>query len=242
MKSIEIKSFADYAKYISKECDEDYLLFRGQPQRRPLLPKIARVKIDHNDQILKIEKKMLEDFKLQAPPLLEIIPATDWDWLALAQHHGMATRLLDWTINPFAALWFTVESSSEKQANDFGIIWIFKTRKNDYINPVEHHNPFKIDRTRIFRPRHITRRIVSQSGWFTVHKYMSTKGNFLPLERNKTYNKNLRCILIAPSNFAQIRRELDRCGFNAAALFCDMDGLCRHIQWQNTFLEDEIES
>jgi type I restriction enzyme M protein len=47
---------------------------------------------------------MLEKFKREAIPYLTIKPNDDWDWLALAQHHGLPTRLLDWTQNPLVAV------------------------------------------------------------------------------------------------------------------------------------------
>ncbi|MBI5035294.1 MAG: FRG domain-containing protein [Chloroflexi bacterium] len=105
----QIASFSDYAKFISDECDEDNLLFRGQQRDWKLLPKVGRLCPYENNDLDKIECLMLDSFKKQAIPFLNRLPENDWDWLALAQHHGMATRLLDWTLNPFAAIWFVIE-------------------------------------------------------------------------------------------------------------------------------------
>jgi len=236
MKAITIRSFAQYAKFISEECDQDNLLFRGQRRDWPLLPKLARLRLHQGVSFAEAEKAMLADFKRQAIPFLQILPDDDWNWLALAQHHGMATRLLDWTLNPFAALWFAVEKPPLGQ--DAGVVWIFEPRPSDFVKDLS-VRPFAIRTTRVFRPTHITQRIIVQSGWFTAHRYLRRQDKFVSFETSATHRQRLRKLLIPASAFSPIRRELDRCGFNAAALFADLDGLAQHIEWQNSLLEDE---
>ena len=54
-------------------------------------------------------ERMLDDFKRRALPFVDMIPRNDFEWLFLMQHHGVPTRLLDWTTNALVALFFAVD-------------------------------------------------------------------------------------------------------------------------------------
>lgn len=238
-KEVPIGSFSEFVKFVEKHDAQERILFRGQPKDKPLTPKIAR--IVPKESISITEKETLKEFKRRSIPFLQYQPKTEWDWLALAQHHGLATRLLDWTLNPLAALWFAVNkppNPNKKGVVKNGVVWMFQPEEKDVVIPSIDTYPFKGHRTKVFQPNHITQRIIAQNGWFTVHKLIADKG-FIPLERNRSYKPFLTKLKIEPALFKDMRYFLDRFGVTAASLFPDLDGICSHVQWMHSLLEDE---
>lgn len=237
--SCTIKSFSDYAKYIQDSCTTDLVLFRGQGQDWPLAPKVARINPRETGEPLpKVELQMLDELKRRSIPYLTRSPASDWDWLALAQHHGMPTRLLDWTTNPLAALWFAIQQPALDKLSP-GVVYIFCPSTDDVLRPEEttSESPLEGRRTRVYQPNMITQRIISQSGWFTVHKFVD--GRFVALNKNKSYSNKLTKLVIPPDRFSDLRYNLDRVGVNKASMFPDLDGICGYIEWFTTRASDE---
>jgi hypothetical protein len=218
----------------------DYALFRGQSEDLPLVPKIGRIQLKHNDDYTLSENEMLNDFKRLSRPYLTRIPTNNWEWLALAQHHGMATRLLDWTTNPLAALWFAVSKPARK---DHGVVWLLNVPE-EYVlkaNETEVRDPFTEEVTVIFQPHITSNRISAQNGWFTVHRYSSKAKAIVKFEWNRKYKNYLQKYVIPAAKFPYIRADLDRLGVNRLSLFPDIDGAACHAEWINSRMNDEKE-
>ncbi|PIG91697.1 FRG domain-containing protein [Gloeocapsopsis sp. IPPAS B-1203] len=235
MQEIIVNSVPEFVECLGDVNRGKRALYRGQRRDLHLLPKIAR--LSTTLPVLEAEQAMLNNFKLLSVPYLKEKPANDWEWLAIMQHHGLATRLLDWSVIPLAALWFTV--CKPPAENQHGVIWLFQPNSEDYISTFKHEVPFQINKISLLQPRLITERIKAQWGWFTAHYFDVDTEKFAALDTEAAYISRLTKLIIPPEKFALFRFQLDRLGVNSAELFPDLEGLCAHLEWLYTNLADE---
>ena len=201
-------------------------LFRGQPCEGDLLPTIARENPakDTTEQ----EKDTLEQLRLMGATLLNGNEDDDWDLLVRAQHFGMRTRLLDWTSNPLAALWFACNDNAD------GDVYVYAlAAKTLYRRNVRNNSPFEQRQTVVFQPKLNNPRILAQHGWFTVHRYSLDEKCYVALEKSKNISEHLYKFCVPESSRNSLLYSLDRYGINSKSLFPDLEGLCKYLNWKN---------
>jgi len=217
-REITISSFEEFHHAIMSY-GKKIISYRGvRDESYQLVPKIGRLKFINKSAVEKEEKIILNRFISHALPFISIPCKTIWDWLALAQHHGLPTRLLDWSLNPLVAAYFAVE----KEHKGNSVIYACKLGQSldIEVNP----DPFQVTKVARFSPSHITQRITMQGGVFTIHPNPT-----VPFEPDTM----VKYIIINA-----FRRELKfilyRYGITRASMFPGLDGLSSHIQWLRT--------
>ena len=216
MQEYVIETFTRFHEIIDRY-DARTVIYRGMKSvEYPLIPKIGRLTPpDSAGSREQNEQEILRLFKERAIQYLDFTPASDWDWLALGQQYGLPTRLLDWTANPLVACYFAVDQDQQVDSV------IYAYRNESYIDVEKHPDPFRYREAGRFIPRHLTSRITTQGGLFTVHP-----NPYEPFE-----SQEMDKIVLPRGVRSGFKRTLNKYGVNKFALFPGLDGLAAHIDW-----------
>jgi len=199
---------------------------------------------DEEENRRQLERFMLGDFRTAGAMFLNT--SSEVEIYFIAQHHKMPTRLLDWTTNPLAGLFFAVENEKEHDKED-GEVFIMQAKKllpvppegargSDYLwdvagmrhtyvtgaigdsfwLPSKYRAPLIIP----VRPDHQPGRIGQQSSCFTLHMHNSKSAT----------NPTLVKIKIPKDRKRDMLNELHRMNINQFTIYNDLDHLSMDIK------------
>lgn len=190
-------------------------MFRGQAASEwSVIPKAGRSPYAERNDL-----DYLASWKRRASEYIDLKPDNEWEWMAIAQHHGLPTRLLDWTYNPLVAAFFASLTEPDRDAAIYCLLpnWSIVPEK---AKPGNHKN---ISR---YKPNMVASRIGRQSGLFTAHPDPE-------IELSEGLHKEdvLEIHTIKSTYKRQMLFELNHYGINKLTLMGDLDGLSAHVCW-----------
>lgn len=224
MKEVVVNSFFGY---LEKVHEFKHGFYRGVADARyTLVPKLGRVDIAKLSQAglaqtaSQLESTVIDTFKRGAIPYLPSIPRSDWEWLAIMQHHGAPTRLLDWSYSPLVALHFAVDDVWRSDHATSGVAAaVYHFDCGTVCDIREHPDPLQLIDVKVFGPPEVSPRIAAQQGVFTIH----------PLPWADYDDARITKFILPHTIKQECSDRLRRLGIHHAKLFPGLDTLCDHI-------------
>ena len=195
-----------------------------------------------------LERNLLRNFRKYAMP--EAVPMdSPWNWLALGQHHGLPTRLLDWTYSPYVALHF---ATSKRECFDRdGAVWMVDYMRAHELAPKKLRECLEAEGTNLFttemlesvapelddleeldedfvvfvEPPSFDERIVNQYALFSL-----TSGPDRSFDAWLREHEELARRIVIPAELKwEVRDKLDQANVTERVLFPGLDGLTRWL-------------
>ena len=218
----KIQTVSELVEIADKLPSDDYVggwFYRGQGDANwELEPKAHRY--PHNsDKTFDFKFKM---WLKQAHKYPELEYDNELEAMAIAQHHGFATKLLDWSSNILTAAFFACSSQLDKD----GKIFAYFPTQYAYLQKgvlVPGGDPTRVIG---YQPKGIAARLKAQSGYFTYHKESEFRIKNEYFEPGKHYT--LHEWLVPAEAKVHLILLLDRLSVNYKTLFPDLDGLSKH--------------
>jgi hypothetical protein len=236
METFQITSFCELVEHITQNFTCGHFVYRGvrDADNHKLVPSVGRLARFTNlslDEVVQDEIENLRAFKLRSRATLSNMPENDWEWLALAQHHQLPTRLLDWTTSPLVAAHFATRPDIKYDGtlSPFGSrsSAIYALHDCSYIDTVATLDPFKHREHGLFFPPHVTPRISGQSGLFSIQP--EPRQEFQIGFETETYRQIYKLEFTAKVA-EEIQKTLYFLGVRQGALFPDLDGFAADLK------------
>lgn len=237
LEEYKVETLAEVVNLLEERMIDGNFIFRGVVDKaHGLVPKVGR-DINPNNPGRKIgrvkERDIFEKFKRMAIPYQDRKPENSLEWMVLAQHHSLPTRLLDWTSNPLVGLFFAVReiydqihySSDWKLLKRETIDGALYVLKKPMPAPYDYWiDPFSIDNVSLVDPPHFAQRVVRQSGLLTLHPEPEVP--WVPLDGD------LLKLIIPSAKKLSMKIQLDSLGVNEATLMAGLDAIGQYLFWR----------
>ncbi|MEI9974707.1 MAG: FRG domain-containing protein [Ignavibacteriota bacterium] len=246
-KVFRLESWESFLALVTKPPYSNWA-FRGERDERwPLYSSLSRYLMNFGvsrEAWPSQEGRILRVFKRKAHQFLSSPPDTedDFQWMALMQHHGAPTRLIDFTWSPYVAAFFALERTLAD-----GVVWAMNPARVDSsrnvkrikVDPRIHGNfsRYFLEGKRhmiwMGEPHTMNRRLIAQSGTFAVPGVLDVPVEQILSDRDQ---ENILAKIVLANSVREVgMRELYRMNITWATLFPDLDGLARSMRYELEF-------